>query len=110
MDRATWKPSVLSIYINFFQTCGSVYIFQYCYSLFLPSQSTKLALHSVDDKPAEELPKLTTEQLESIKSPDVIKNEIALLEDRCAQMKPNLGAIAEFKKKVCGHCFKHKRK
>ncbi|XP_060731020.1 structural maintenance of chromosomes protein 4 [Tachysurus vachellii] len=62
-------------------------------------ESTKLALHSIDDKPAEELLKLTTEQLEAIKSPDVIKNEIALLEDRCAQMKPNLGAIAEFKKK-----------
>ncbi|XP_060761829.1 structural maintenance of chromosomes protein 4 [Neoarius graeffei] len=62
-------------------------------------ESTKLALHSIDDKPAEELLQLTTEQLEAIKSPDVIKNEIALLEDRCAQMKPNLGAIAEFKKK-----------
>lgn len=72
---------------------------------FLPPQSTKLALHSIDDKPAEELAKLTTEQLEAIKSPDVIKNEIALLEDRCAQMKPNLGAIAEFKKKVCRHRF-----
>lgn len=74
---------------------------------FLPPQSTKLALHSIDDKSAEELPKLTTEQLVAIKSPDVIKNEIALLEDRCAQMKPNLGAIAEFKKKVCGHCFEY---
>lgn len=76
---------------------------------FLPPQSTKLALHSIDDKPAEELLQLTTEQLEAIKSPDVIKNEIALLEDRCAQMKPNLGAIAEFKKKVHGRCFKYRR-
>ncbi|XP_072525283.1 structural maintenance of chromosomes protein 4 isoform X2 [Salminus brasiliensis] len=62
-------------------------------------ESTKLALHSIDDQPAEELPKLTPEDLEAIRNPDVIKNEIALLEDRCAQMKPNLGAIAEFKKK-----------
>lgn len=62
-------------------------------------ESSKLALHTVDDKPAEELQKLTAEELLLIKNPDVIKNEIALLEDRCAQMKPNLGAIAEFKKK-----------
>uniref|UniRef100_A0AAR2JM20 Structural maintenance of chromosomes protein n=1 Tax=Pygocentrus nattereri TaxID=42514 RepID=A0AAR2JM20_PYGNA len=62
-------------------------------------ESTKITLHSIDDKPAEELPKLTPVELEAIKNPDVIKNEIALLEDRCAQMKPNLGAIAEFKKK-----------
>ncbi|XP_076837221.1 structural maintenance of chromosomes protein 4 [Brachyhypopomus gauderio] len=62
-------------------------------------ESSKLVLHSVDDKPAEELPKLTSEDLEAIQNPDVIKNEIALLEERCAQMKPNLGAIAEFKKK-----------
>uniref|UniRef100_A0AAR2JAZ3 Structural maintenance of chromosomes protein n=1 Tax=Pygocentrus nattereri TaxID=42514 RepID=A0AAR2JAZ3_PYGNA len=63
------------------------------------AESTKITLHSIDDKPAEELPKLTPVELEAIKNPDVIKNEIALLEDRCAQMKPNLGAIAEFKKK-----------
>uniref|UniRef100_A0A4W4FM36 Structural maintenance of chromosomes protein n=1 Tax=Electrophorus electricus TaxID=8005 RepID=A0A4W4FM36_ELEEL len=62
-------------------------------------ESSKLVLHSVDDRPVEELSKLTAEELEAIKNPDVIKNEIALLEDRCAHMKPNLGAIAEFKKK-----------
>uniref|UniRef100_A0A8B9LKS4 Structural maintenance of chromosomes protein n=1 Tax=Astyanax mexicanus TaxID=7994 RepID=A0A8B9LKS4_ASTMX len=62
-------------------------------------EATKIVLHSIDDKPAEELPKLTPEDLAAIKNPDVIKNEIALLEDRCARMKPNLGAIAEFKKK-----------
>uniref|UniRef100_A0AAY4E0C5 Structural maintenance of chromosomes protein n=1 Tax=Denticeps clupeoides TaxID=299321 RepID=A0AAY4E0C5_9TELE len=62
-------------------------------------EGTKLSLHSIDDKPEEELPTLTPEELEAVKSGDVIKNEIALLEDRCANMKPNLGAIAEFKKK-----------
>uniref|UniRef100_A0AAY4E352 Structural maintenance of chromosomes protein n=1 Tax=Denticeps clupeoides TaxID=299321 RepID=A0AAY4E352_9TELE len=63
------------------------------------AEGTKLSLHSIDDKPEEELPTLTPEELEAVKSGDVIKNEIALLEDRCANMKPNLGAIAEFKKK-----------
>lgn len=70
-----------------------------------PLQASKLALHTIDDQPAEELPTLTAEELENIKNPDVIKNEIALLEERCAQMTPNLGAIAEFKKKVCGCCL-----
>lgn len=54
----------------------------------------------MDGAPEEELPALIPEQLEDIGNPDVIKNEVALLEDRCSNMKPNLGAIAEFKKKV----------
>ncbi|XP_048121194.1 structural maintenance of chromosomes protein 4 [Alosa alosa] len=62
-------------------------------------EATKLSLHPIDDKPAEELLPLTAEELEAISSSDVLKNAIALLEDRCAHMKPNLGAIAEFKKK-----------
>ncbi|XP_012693852.2 structural maintenance of chromosomes protein 4 isoform X2 [Clupea harengus] len=62
-------------------------------------ECTKLSLHSVDDKPAEELATLSPEELQAIRSSDVLKNEIALLEDRCGHMKPNLGAIAEFKKK-----------
>ncbi|KAK9962804.1 hypothetical protein ABG768_008156 [Culter alburnus] len=62
-------------------------------------EASKLTLHPIDGAPSEELPALNSEQLEDIGNPDVIKNEIALLEDRCANMKPNLGAIAEFKKK-----------
>lgn len=62
-------------------------------------EASKLSLHSIDGTPSEELPTLNPDQLEEISNPDVIKNEIALLEDRCANMKPNLGAIAEFKKK-----------
>ncbi|KAI7800473.1 structural maintenance of chromosomes protein 4 [Triplophysa rosa] len=62
-------------------------------------EAGKLSLHSIDGAPAEELPMLSPDQLQDITNPDVIKNEIALLEDRCANMKPNLGAIAEFKKK-----------
>ncbi|XP_073673982.1 structural maintenance of chromosomes protein 4 [Garra rufa] len=62
-------------------------------------EASKLSLHPIDDAPTEELPALNPEQLEDLGNPDVIKNEIALLEDRCSNMKPNLGAIAEFKKK-----------
>ncbi|XP_016383641.1 structural maintenance of chromosomes protein 4-like isoform X2 [Sinocyclocheilus rhinocerous] len=62
-------------------------------------EASRLSLHPIDGAPEEELPALNPEQLEDIGNPDIIKNEIALLEDRCSNMKPNLGAIAEFKKK-----------
>ncbi|KAM6357848.1 structural maintenance of chromosomes protein 4 isoform 2-T4 [Alca torda] len=60
---------------------------------------SKLTLHPIEDKPPEELPVLSQEELEAIKDPDVITNQIALLETQCHEMKPNLGAIAEYKKK-----------
>ncbi|KGL92808.1 Structural maintenance of chromosomes protein 4, partial [Charadrius vociferus] len=60
---------------------------------------SKLALHRIEDKPPEELPVLSEEELEAIKDPNVITNQIALLETQCHEMKPNLGAIAEYKKK-----------
>ncbi|NXE21059.1 SMC4 protein, partial [Ardeotis kori] len=60
---------------------------------------SKLSLHPIEDKPPEELPVLSQEELEAIKDPDVITNQIALLEAQCHEMKPNLGAIAEYKRK-----------
>uniref|UniRef100_A0A8C8ACC0 Structural maintenance of chromosomes protein n=1 Tax=Otus sunia TaxID=257818 RepID=A0A8C8ACC0_9STRI len=60
---------------------------------------SKLSLHPIEDKPAEELPVLSQEELEAIKDPNVITNQIALLEAQCHEMKPNLGAIAEYRKK-----------
>ncbi|XP_068174086.1 structural maintenance of chromosomes protein 4 isoform X2 [Antennarius striatus] len=62
-------------------------------------EATKLSLHTVEDKPAEELPVLSPAELEEISDSNVIINKIVTLETRCAQMKPNLGAIAEYKKK-----------
>ncbi|KAJ8388658.1 hypothetical protein AAFF_G00130670 [Aldrovandia affinis] len=62
-------------------------------------EASKISLHTIDDKPTEELPKLTPEDLKTGQSPEAVKNSIALLEARCEQMKPNLGAIAEYKKK-----------
>lgn len=64
-------------------------------------QASKLSLHTIEDKPAEELPVLTSAELEKITDPNVIINKMITLETQSAQMKPNLGAIAEYKKKVC---------
>lgn len=67
--------------------------------IYVP-QASKLSLHSIDEKPAEELPVLTPAELEEIKDANVIINKMLTLETRSAQIKPNLGAIAEYKKKV----------
>ncbi|KFZ47973.1 Structural maintenance of chromosomes protein 4, partial [Antrostomus carolinensis] len=60
---------------------------------------SKLSLHPIEDNPPEELPVLSDEELGAIKDPGVITKQIALLEAQCHEMKPNLGAIAEYKKK-----------
>ncbi|XP_047420321.1 structural maintenance of chromosomes protein 4 isoform X2 [Sciurus carolinensis] len=60
---------------------------------------SKISLHPVEDNPVEEVSFLSREDLEAIKNPDSITNQIALLEAQCHEMKPNLGAIAEYKKK-----------
>ncbi|TKS80947.1 Structural maintenance of chromosomes protein 4 [Collichthys lucidus] len=73
-------------------------------------EATKLSLHTIEDKPAEELPVLTSAELEEISNPNVIINKMITLETRCAQMKPNLGAIAEYKKKVCTNIHRQLRK
>lgn len=44
---------------------------------------------------------LTPAELDEISDPNIIINKMITLETQCAQMKPNLGAIAEYKKKVC---------
>ncbi|KAG8581109.1 hypothetical protein GDO81_007551 [Engystomops pustulosus] len=60
---------------------------------------SKLSLHKIEDNHEEVLPVLTQEELEAIKDPDQINNQIALLEAKSHEIKPNLGAIAEYKKK-----------
>uniref|UniRef100_A0A803TJ96 Structural maintenance of chromosomes 4 n=1 Tax=Anolis carolinensis TaxID=28377 RepID=A0A803TJ96_ANOCA len=60
---------------------------------------SKISLHPMEDKEAEELPVLSQDELEAIKDPNIITNQIALLEAQCHEMKPNLGAIAEYNKK-----------
>uniref|UniRef100_A0A8C9AWQ0 Structural maintenance of chromosomes protein n=1 Tax=Phocoena sinus TaxID=42100 RepID=A0A8C9AWQ0_PHOSS len=63
------------------------------------AEISKISLHPIEDNPIEEIPLLSPEDLEAIKNPDSITNQIALLEAQCHEMKPNLGAIAEYKKK-----------
>uniref|UniRef100_A0A2K5L529 Structural maintenance of chromosomes protein n=1 Tax=Cercocebus atys TaxID=9531 RepID=A0A2K5L529_CERAT len=63
------------------------------------AEISKISLHPIEDNPIEEISVLSPEDLEAIKNPDSITNQIALLEARCHEMKPNLGAIAEYKKK-----------
>uniref|UniRef100_A0A671DUB6 Structural maintenance of chromosomes protein n=1 Tax=Rhinolophus ferrumequinum TaxID=59479 RepID=A0A671DUB6_RHIFE len=60
---------------------------------------SKIKLNPIEDNPVEEISLLSSEDLEAIKNPDSITNQIALLEAQCHEMKPNLGAIAEYKKK-----------
>lgn len=43
---------------------------------------------------------LSQEELESITDLAVITNQVAVLEAQCHEIKPNLGAIAEYNKKV----------
>ncbi|XP_061639069.1 structural maintenance of chromosomes protein 4 [Phyllopteryx taeniolatus] len=62
-------------------------------------EAAKLSLHAVEGTPDEEFPVLTAEQLDEITDRNVIINKIMTLETKCAQIKPNLGAIAEYKKK-----------
>ncbi|KAM4889122.1 structural maintenance of chromosomes protein 4 [Thomomys bottae] len=60
---------------------------------------SKITLHPIEGHPVEEVSVLSPKDLEAIKSPDALTNQIALLEAQCHEMKPNLGAIAEYKKK-----------
>ncbi|XP_028587254.2 structural maintenance of chromosomes protein 4 isoform X1 [Podarcis muralis] len=60
---------------------------------------SKISLHSLEDEQVEELAVLNQEELEAIRNPDIVTNQIALLEAQCNEMKPNLGAIAEYNKK-----------
>ncbi|XP_037533454.1 structural maintenance of chromosomes protein 4 [Nematolebias whitei] len=62
-------------------------------------EAAKLSLHTIDGQPAEELQVLSAAELEGTSNPNIIANKISALEVHCGQIKPNLGAIAEYKKK-----------
>lgn len=63
------------------------------------NKASKLSLHTIEDQPAAGLQTFTPAELEEISEPNVILNKITLLGNQCTLMKPNLGAIAEYKKK-----------
>jgi hypothetical protein len=65
-------------------------------------QLEKLALHAIEsDKPLGALPAFTAEQLSALISEDEdIGLEITKFEEQLNGMKPNIAAIAEYRKKV----------
>lgn len=73
------------------------------FTFIIVLQASKLSLHTIEDNPAEELPVLTPAELDQIKDANVIINKMITLETQSSQMKPNLGAIAEYRKKVRGY-------
>lgn len=93
-----------SVHIGGSYVCTWINYICLCWNVL---QATKLSLHSIEDKAAEELPVFTPAQLDEISDPKVIVNKMVTLETQCAQMKPNLGAIAEYKKKVCTIMYRH---
>ena len=63
-------------------------------------QLSKLSLTSVDGETPSALTTHDTQYLADVNKEDV-QYEITVLEEKLAQMKPNMAAIAEYKKKVC---------
>jgi len=65
-------------------------------------QLGKLSLHQIEaDKPAEPLPELTAQQIaDEISNEENFRLQITNLEEQLNRMKPNLAAIAEYRKKV----------
>jgi len=65
---------------------------------------SKLSLHQIElNCPAETLPQLTAEQIaeEVADNEENYRVQITKLETQLSNMKPNLAAIAEYRKKVC---------
>ncbi|XP_063023475.1 structural maintenance of chromosomes protein 4 isoform X2 [Melospiza melodia melodia] len=60
---------------------------------------SKLSLHAIEGQAPEELRVLSEEELEALQEPDVLSKRIALLEAQRHQLRPNLGAIAEYRRK-----------
>ncbi|NXU34269.1 SMC4 protein, partial [Drymodes brunneopygia] len=60
---------------------------------------SKLSLHAIEGEAPEELRVLSEEELEALQEPDVLSKRIALLEAQRHQLRPNLGAIAEYRHK-----------
>ncbi|KAG2462051.1 SMC4 protein, partial [Polypterus senegalus] len=65
----------------------------------LEDEATVIMNECKEAEPLEELNVMTQEELEATTDPVAINNQIVLLESKCLEMKPNLGAIAEYKKK-----------
>ncbi|NXH25605.1 SMC4 protein, partial [Myiagra hebetior] len=60
---------------------------------------SRLSLHPIEDEAPEELQVLSEEELEALQEPDALSKRIALLEAQRHELRPNLGAISEYRKK-----------
>ena len=69
------------------------------YFFYLIFQLSHLELTKIDGEETEELPICTEEELAEL-SKDEIQYKITVLEEELSQMKPNMAAIAEYRKKV----------
>ncbi|NWI87344.1 SMC4 protein, partial [Pitta sordida] len=58
---------------------------------------SKLSLHPLEEQPPEELQVLSQEELEALQDPAVVTQRLALLEAQRDQLRPNLGAIAQYR-------------
>jgi len=67
--------------------------------IILLLQLTHLSLAPVDGKEGGEIPTIPSEELTTIDKENT-QYEITVLEEKLAQMKPNMAAIAEYRKKV----------
>lgn len=56
-------------------------------------------MSAVEGEQGDQLPTFSAEQLEGVLT-DEVQYKITVKEERLAQMKPNMAAIAEYKKKV----------
>ncbi|NWW70386.1 SMC4 protein, partial [Climacteris rufus] len=60
----------------------------------------RLSLHALEEEqPPEELPVLSEEELRALQEPEALTKRVALLEAQCHELRPNLGAINEYRKK-----------
>ncbi|NXU12361.1 SMC4 protein, partial [Pardalotus punctatus] len=60
---------------------------------------SKLSLHRIEDEAPEELAVLGEAELEALREPEAVTRNIALLEAQHHELRPNLSAIAEYRKK-----------
>lgn len=58
-----------------------------------------LALTQIDREEPEELPTIPPEELEQLDKESTLF-QVSVLEEKLAKMKPNMAAIAEYRKKV----------
>ena len=62
-------------------------------------QISHLALTKIESEEPEELPTIPPEELQALNKEDTLF-EISVLEEKLSKMKPNMAAIAEYRKKV----------